>query len=124
MPPSASTAAWQPPAETGRVGRVLKISGAVLVALAVALYLAGFIFLWSLHLDPHGASPLTVLRYAYYYGDLPNVRDALVRACAGGSALVLLSAAVLLMPHRRPLHGEARFATRREIASAGLFGDQ
>jgi type IV secretion system protein VirD4 len=124
MPPSASTAAWRPPAEAGWAGRALKIAGAVLVALAVAQYLAGFIFLWSLHLDPHGASPLTVLKYAYYYGDLPQVRQALLRACAGGTVLVLFSAAVLLVPRRRPLHGEARFATRREIAAAGLFGEQ
>ena len=124
MPPSVSTAAWRPPAEAGRAGRTLKIAGAVLVALAVAQYLAGFILLWSLHLDPHGAGPLTVLRYAYYYGDLPNVRAALLRAFAGGTVLVLLSAAALLIPRRRPLHGEARFATRREIASAGLLGDE
>lgn len=124
MPLSASTAAWRPPAEPGRAGRVLKIAGAVLVALAVAQYLSGFILLWLLHLDPHGASPLTVLRYGYYYGGAPYVREALLRACAGGTVLVLLSAAVLLIPRRRPLHGEARFATRREIASAGLLGDQ
>jgi len=124
MPPSASTAAWRPPAEAGWAGRALKIAGAVLVALAVAQYLAGFIFLWSLHLDPHSASPLTLLRYAYYYGDLPQVRQALLRACAGGTVLVLFSVAVLLVPRRRPLHGEARFATRREIAAAGLFGEQ
>ena len=124
MPPSASTAAWRPPAEAGWAGRALKIAGAVLVALAVAQYLAGFIFLWSLHLDPHSASPLTILKYAYYYGDLPQVRQTLLRACAGGTALVLLSSAVLLLPRRRPLHGEARFAKRREIAAAGLFGEQ
>jgi type IV secretion system protein VirD4 len=124
MPPSASTAVWQPPAEARRAARALKIAGAVLVALAVAQYLAGFIFLWSLRLDPHGATPLTVLRYAYYYGDLPEVREALLRACAGGTLLVVLSAAVLLVPRRRPLHGEARFATRREIAAVGLFGEQ
>lgn len=124
MPPSASTAAWRPPAEPGRTGRVLKIAGAALVALAVAQYLSGFILLWLLHLDPHGASPLTVLRYGYYYGGVPQVREALLRACAGGTVLVLLSGAVLLVPRRRPLHGEARFATRREIAAAGLFGHQ
>jgi type IV secretion system protein VirD4 len=124
MPPSASAAAWRPPADAGRVARVLKIAGAALVAIAVAQYLAGFVFLWSLHLDPHRANPLTVLRYAYYYGDRPVVREALVRACTGGTVLVLLSAGVLLLPRRRPLHGEARFATRREIAAAGLFGDQ
>ena len=44
-PPSASTAAWRPPAEAGWAGRALKIAGAVLVALAVAQYLARFILL-------------------------------------------------------------------------------
>ena len=33
-------------------------------------------------------------------------------------------AVLLLPPRRRALHGEARFATRREIARAGLFGDR
>ena len=56
------------------MARVLKVAGAVLVALVVAQYLAGFILLWWLHLDPHGAGPLTVARYAYYYGDEPDVR--------------------------------------------------
>ncbi|MGH8217182.1 MAG: type IV secretory system conjugative DNA transfer family protein, partial [Steroidobacteraceae bacterium] len=124
MPPSASTAAWRTPAEAGRAGRVLKIAGVVLAATAAAQYLAGVIFLWLLHLDVHGATPLTVLRYGYYYGDVPQVREALLRACAGGTLLVLMSAALLVLPRRRPLHGEARFATRREIAAAGLLGDQ
>src|SRR6185312_8933138 len=106
MPPSASTAAWRPPAEPGWAGRLLKIAGASLVALAVAQYLSGFILLWLLHLDPHGASPLTVLRYAYYYGGAPQVREALLRACMGGTVMVLLSTAVLFVPRRRPLHGE------------------
>jgi hypothetical protein len=124
MPPNASTAAWRPPAEPGWAARVLKIAGASLVALVVAQYLSGFILLWLLDLDPHGASPLTVLRYGYYYGGVPHVRAALLGACAGGTVLVLLSPAVLLIPRRRPLHGEARFATRREVAAAGLLGDQ
>lgn len=124
MRPSASATAWRPPAESGRTARVLTAAGIGLVALTAALYLAGFFFLWLLHLDPRGATPLTVLRYAYYYGDWPKVHEALVRACFGGTATVLLSAAVLLLPRRRPLHGEARFARHREIAAAGLFGDQ
>jgi type IV secretion system protein VirD4 len=48
---------------------------------------------------------------------------ALLRCSFGGLALALVSAAVLLMPRRRPLHGEARFATRGEIAAAGLLGE-
>ena len=124
MPPSASAAAWRPPARAGGTGRVLKLTGVGLGALLAALYLSGFFLLALLHLDIHAAGPLTVLRYAYYYGDWPQVHEALVRACLGGTAAVVLCAAVLLVPRCRPLHGEARFATRREIAGAGLFGDQ
>ena len=80
-------------------------------------------FLWSIHLDPRAATPLTVLRFAYYYGSWPQVHGALVRSCLGGAGAVALSALVLLVPRRRPLHGEARFATRREIAGAGLFDE-
>jgi type IV secretion system protein VirD4 len=101
----------------------VKAAAAVLVALAGAQYLAGFFLLWSFHLDPRAASPLTVARYAYYYGERSDIQKALFRASAGGLALVLLSAGCLLLPRRRALHGEARFATRREIAAAGLLGD-
>ena len=124
MPQSASTAAWRPPARPGWAGPLVKTAAAVIAAVAAALYLSGFFFLWSIHLDPRAASPLTVLRFAYYYGSWPRVHGALVRACLGGTASVLLSAVVLLLPKRRPLHGEARFATRREIAAAGLLGEQ
>ena len=123
MPPSASTASWRPPAKTGWAASAGKAAVAVIAALVAALYLAGFFFLWSIHLDPHAATPLTVLRFAYYYGSWPRVHGALVRSCLGGAGAVALSALVLLLPRRRSLHGEARFATRREIASAGLLGE-
>ena len=122
MPPSASIAASRPPVSTGWVAGACKTAGAVIVALAVALYLSGFFFLWLIHLDPRAASPLTVLRFGYYYGNWPRVHEALVRACVGGAGVVLLTWLALVLPRRRPLHGEARFATRREIAGAGLFG--
>ena len=123
MSPSASIAASRPPAKAGRIAGISRVLGAAIVALIAALYLAGFFFLWSIHLDPRTASPLTVLRFAYYYGTWPRVAGELARACAGGVAAVALSALVLLLPRRRPLHGEARFATRREIARAGLLGE-
>jgi len=122
MPPSASAAAWQPPGRTARGRPFLKATAVAFAALIGAQYLAGFFLLWSFHLDPRGASPLTIARYAYYYGERSTIRGALLRACAGGFALVFLSAGCLLLPRRRPLHGEARFATRREIVAAGLLG--
>jgi type IV secretion system protein VirD4 len=94
------------------------------VALIVTLYLSGFLFLVSLHVDPRAASPLTVIRYGYYYDDRPQVRHRLEASCA--LALVLVAAALGsgLLPPRRSLHGDARFARRSEIAGAGLLGSE
>ena len=90
----------------------------------VSLYLAGWLFLASLHLDPRSASPLTVIRYGYYHGHRGDVRHRLVGSCAASSVLVLGSLAACLLPRRRALHGDARFARRREIAAAGLLGKE
>ena len=66
------------------------------------------------------ATPLTVARYGYYYGDRPPIRRRLSGLGARGLALVVLELALaLLLPRRRALHGDARFATRREIAARG-----
>jgi type IV secretion system protein VirD4 len=37
---------------------------------------------------------------------------------------VLASGLALLLPRRRALHGDARFASRRQLAAAGLLGDR
>lgn len=124
MPPSASTTAWPASPDGAGAHRLLKVAAVAGVALLAAQYLAGFLLLWSFHLSPGAATPLTVARYAYYYGDRPAVRERLVQVSVGGLALILLSGGVLLLPRRRALHGEARFARRREIAAAGLLGDQ
>jgi type IV secretion system protein VirD4 len=102
----------------------LKIVVGLAAALLVASYLAGYVFLWSLHLNPRDASPLTVVRYGYYYGDREAIRRRLLVSTAAGGAMVLASALALALPRRRSLHGDARFATRRELVAAGLFGDR
>jgi len=104
--------------------RTLKVLGLAVMALSVAAYLGGYFFLWSLKLNPRTATPLSLVRYAYYYGDRGWVNQRL-KICSGvGGGLVVASVAVLLLPRRRSLHGDARFATRGEIARAGLLGDQ
>ena len=124
MNPSASAAAWHLPAKPNqRARRILKGVAIGLAALVIAQYLAGFLFLWSVHANTRQATPLTIARYGYYYGDRADVRSRLLGSSAGGAALVLVCALTMFMPRRRSLHGDAGFATRREIAAAGLLGE-
>ena len=123
MNPSVDGAVWQRPARPPR-GRLAKWLLAAAAALLVSQYLAGFLFLWSVHGDPKSASPLTITRYGYYYGARSSIRHRLWYSSAVGIGLVLATFTVLLLPRRRALHGDARFATRREIAAAGLLGHE
>ncbi len=87
-------------------------------------YLAGYLFLYLSHLDPRRATPLTILEYWVYYREVPLVlRRAIV--CSGvGVGFVTALGLVLVIPKPRPLHGEARFARRAEIAGAGLLSHE
>ncbi len=123
MSPSASAAAWQPAAKPRWTRGALKASAGVVGALVIAQYLAGYAFLWSMKGDPRRATPLTVLRYGYYYGDRADIRRRLLVTSALGVAVVLASTTLIFLPRRRSLHGDASFATRREIKAAGLLGD-
>jgi type IV secretion system protein VirD4 len=123
MSPSAGVAAWRKPAKPPSA-RWLKVAFASAAALLLASYLAGAFFLWSMHADPRQATPLTVSQYGYYYGDRTEVRRRLWGSSALAFGFVLASAGAWLLPRRRALHGDARFATRAEIAAAGLFGHE
>ena len=124
MTPSASAAAWRPPASKSRGWRrAVQWAVTAVVSVGISQYLAGYALLWSLDLDPKGASPLTVARYAYYYGDRPDIRQRAGLASAVGMAVVLAGSLALMLPRRRALHGDARFARRSEIRGAGLLGD-
>jgi type IV secretion system protein VirD4 len=106
---------------TPKVVRAIGVAGLLAV---VALYLAGWLFLTSIHLDPRAAGPLTIARYGYYYGDRPELRIRLLASCAVAIVLVVASLGACLLPRRRALHGDARFARRSEIAAAGLLGSE
>ena len=123
MTPPASATLWQAPAKPSRRRLIAKTSAGVVVALIAASYLAGYVFLWWIGANPRAATPLTIARYGYYYGDRAFVRRRLVVSMAAGGAAILMSALVVLVPRPRSLHGDARFATRREIAEAGLLGE-
>jgi type IV secretion system protein VirD4 len=123
MSPNAGAAAWRTPARapSRRWTKALLVSAA---ALLLASTLAGAFFLWSIHQDPREATPLTLSRYAYYYGDRAEVRRRLIRASTIALVLAAVSSVAALLPRRRSLHGDARFASRAAIASAGLLGHE
>jgi type IV secretion system protein VirD4 len=96
------------------------IGGSVL-----AQYLAGFVFLLTIHANPSAASPLTIARYAVYYGQRQSIRRKLYMSSAAGFAVLMgLAVSLLLTPKRAPLYGNARFARTREIKAAGLLGNK
>jgi len=97
---------------------------ALLLALATGLYVAGYFFLWAMKQPPLSATPLTTLRYWHHHGDRPQVRRALLWSWAAGMGLAFGGCALAVVPRRRPLHGDARFATKREIRQAGLLGHE
>lgn len=92
--------------------------------IVIALYLAGYFFLWRINIPPYQATPFTVLNYAYHYGHDLNVRRWLAICAAAGAVPALGFVIALLMPVRRRLHGDARFARRQEVKNAGLLGDR
>ena len=58
---------WRPASKGGAWGRRCLIGGFLAaIGVAVSQWLAGYFLLWSLHLHPRFASPLTVTRYAFY----------------------------------------------------------
>ena len=91
-------------------------------AVVASQYFGSVLLLWWFHLNPRGASPLTIARFALYFGDNPAVRSVLWKTSFAGVVPVALSALPLLLPKRPSLHGDARFARTSEVVRAGLFG--
>lgn len=117
----AGVAPWQRPFKRSRLAVAGKLVLVAFALLMLAQYLAGYLFLWWVRADPREASPFTVARYAYYYGDRQDLRQRLAISSSIGFALVGISALAALLPRPRSLHGSARFSTRAEVVRAGLF---
>jgi type IV secretion system protein VirD4 len=100
---------------------VAQVAAVALGVFVLALYLGGYFFLAWVKENPREATPLTLARYGYYYGHRPEIRRRLAVCSAAGVLLVGAAALVAFLPQRRALHGNARFASYREIARAGLF---
>ena len=118
----SSATVWSLPVKSHRSRGIAKWIIGGIAGIALAQYLAGFFFLWSVRADVRAATPLTVARYAYYYGDHTGLRRRLMLSSGAGLGLLLVSSLAIGLPRRRSLHGDARFARRSELSSAGLLG--
>ena len=108
MTPHASTARWRPRAKRAWLARGLQ---GIIVTMGVAIgaqYLAGFVFLQWVRADARTATPMTVARYAYYYGGREDVRRKLWISSGAGFAPVLLALMLVLRPRTPALHGSAK----------------
>ncbi len=106
--------------------KALAFSGLLLMGVLAALYLASYFFLIKLsnpQLPPSAATPMTVVRYWQYYSSDPYTRHWLIGCLVAGSAAAVAGVGCLIRPVSRSIHGDARFATLREVIRAGLFGD-
>lgn len=124
MIPLANAGPWRAPPESPRLPRVIKAAAVVAVALLISQYLAGCLLLAWLRHDVRTAGPLTVARYAYYYGDRATLRRRLWLTSAAGLVVVGACGALAFAPRRRSLHGDSAFARAADIARGGLFASQ
>lgn len=93
----------------------------IVAAILAAQYVAGCLLLIALGLSVSDASLLTIARYGYHYRDTSEIIRT-VWWCSGGGVVAVASvAAIVLVPRRPPLHGEARFARATEVKQAGLL---
>jgi type IV secretion system protein VirD4 len=105
--------------------KAMALSGLLLGGVLVTLYLASYLFLIKLAnpvLPPMAATPLTVVQYWQQYGTDPYTRHWLIGCLIAGAVPAGVAVFTLIGPVNRSLHGDARFATLREVSRAGLLG--
>lgn len=101
--------------------------GMAIVGAAILLYLWSYFFLIKLghpEFPAYKAVPWTAIEYWHYYGNDEYTRRWLLYTLAGAGVVTAAFVGILLAPMTRSLHGDARFAKRKEVAAAGLFGEE
>lgn len=108
-----------------------RVAAAAFVATAAtalawaAVYASGVLFLLLSKADPRQANWTSIFSYWQFYAGDAMLRQRLLTAMgvAGLGLLVVLPVALVMAARpQRALHGDARFASRAEVARAGLLG--
>src|SRR4051812_4495590 len=99
--------------------RTWAIAAAIPLAMVLAAWFAGAIFLTVSGAGPLGAaSPLTLYSYWYWYGSDPKIEAWLYVSSACGVLGLVLPAAPFLVPRRESLHGDAKWSKTRHLRRA------
>ena len=96
--------------------------GLAVAVIFVWLHIAGAVVLAGVGRDFNKVNALTFIQYAVYYGGQKHIENWLWSGAGLGTAALILPLALFFKPEKRSLHGDARFASSREIRKAGLLG--
>ncbi len=96
--------------------------GLAVAVIFVWLHIAGAVVLAGVGRDFNKVNALTFIQYAVYYGGQKHIENWLWSGAGLGTAALILPLAFFFKPEKRSLHGDARFASSREIRKAGLLG--
>jgi len=95
-----------------------------IVITLVWLHLAGAVVLAGVGRDYNKVNAFTFIQYAVYFGEQKRINAWLWSGAGFSTVALLLPLVLFLKPSRRSLHGDARFASAREIRKAGLTGNR
>lgn len=101
--------------------KVIVILGVFVAALVGWTWIGGYFYLELAGLDGTKATPLTLYQYWYYYGTNHKTQALLCLAGTGGLLPIGLPLVMFLIPRRRKLFGEAKWASSRDIKESGLY---
>lgn len=100
------------------------VLGGLLVIAGLWSYLASGFAVMAFGGKFDQASPLAFYQYWHQYGEQKHVQKWLAIAAAGAAFIVFAPGVLFFAPAKRSLFGDARFASRSEVAKAGLLGEK
>lgn len=101
-----------------------KLCALATLSLVVGAYLAGYLLLWQSGASPLAATPMTVFSVLGEPDPDPMQRGRVALSITAGAAASIAILLAALLPRRKPLHGDARFASTAEARAAGLLAER
>lgn len=103
--------------------KLISVALGLVIIVCLWTYLAGGILLMSFGMSADEATPLTIYRYWRSYNGDPAITKWIFLSIILSTLILVIPFVVVLIPKKRSLHGDAKFATNLDIKKSGLFGD-